>query len=193
MIVGLTGGIGSGKSTVAKQFETLGIPVYESDGQAKTLMQSSKKIRKAIIEIIGKKAYVDKKLNTAYIAQKVFNNTELLAELNAIVHPAVRKHFLKWSKKQHSPYVIQENAIIFETGSQDFYDKIVLVTAPVDLRIRRVLKRDNTSKEDLLARMNNQLGDSEKIPLADYVIENIDLGKTKEKIEEIHRLLLEYS
>ncbi|MFH6604184.1 dephospho-CoA kinase [Maribacter algicola] len=192
MIVGLTGGIGSGKSTVAEQFEALGIPVYESDRMAKKLMKSSKKLRRAIIEIIGQKAYDDKKLNTAYIAQKVFNDPELLAKLNAIVHPAVRRHFLKWREKQHSPYVIQENAIIFETGSQDFYDKIVLVTAPLDLRISRVLSRDNISKEDLLARINNQLNDSEKISLADYVIENIDLNKTKDKTEEIHRLLLEY-
>ena len=193
MIVGLTGGIGSGKSTVAKLFGELGIPVYESDRKAKRLMKSSKKVRKAVIELIGKEAYTDKKLNRTFIAEKIFNNSELLEKLNQIVHPAVRKNFLKWSKKQDSPYVIQENAIIFENGSQDFYDKIILITAPVDIRIKRILNRDNTSKDNILARMNNQWNDSKKAPLADYVIENIDLEKTRAKIEEVHRLLLEYS
>ncbi len=99
MIVGLTGGIGSGKSTVAKMFSDLGVPVYESDRQAKRLMQSSKKLRKAIVDLLGPKAYIEKKLNRPYIAEMVFDNPERLSKLNAIVHPAVRKHFLKWAKK----------------------------------------------------------------------------------------------
>ena len=193
MIVGLTGGIGSGKSTVARLFSELGIPVYEADRMAKHLMQSSKKVRHAVVELIGKEAYNAKKLNRSFIAKKVFNDPELLENLNNIVHPAVKGHFLKWTKKQDAPYVIQENAIIFENGSQDFYDKIILVTAPIELRITRLLARDKTSKENILARMNNQWSDTEKIPLADYVIENINLEKTKAMVEELHLLMLQYS
>lgn len=192
-IVGLTGGIGSGKSTVAKIFADLGVPVYDSDRRAKRLMQSSKKVRTAIKKLIGDEAYNDKKLNRPYVAERVFNDPELLEKLNAIVHPVVRKHFLKWAKKKDCPYVIQENAIIFENGSQDFYDKIILITAPIDIRIERILNRDGATKEDILARMDNQWDDSQKIPLSDYVIENLDLSKTTKKIEKVHRRLLEYS
>jgi len=193
MIVGLTGGIGSGKSTVSRMFADLGVPIYESDKRAKRLMQSSKKVRKAIIDLIGDKAYIDKKLNRSYIAEKVFNDYALLEQLNAIVHPAVRKQFLKWSKKQDFPYVIQENAIIFESGSQDFYDKTILITAPIEIRIARILERDVTSEENILARIDNQWKDAQKMPLADYVIENIDLNETRKKIERLHKRLLEYS
>lgn len=193
MIVGLTGGIGSGKSTVARLFGELGIPVYEADRMAKHLMQSSKKIRHAVVQLIGKEAYNDERLNRSFIAKKVFNDSDLLEKLNDIVHPAVKRHFLKWTKKQDAPYVIQENAIIFESGSKDFYDKIILVTAPIEVRITRILARDNTSKANILARMNNQWSDTEKIPLADYVIENIDLDKTRAIIEEVHLLMLQYS
>ncbi len=193
MIVGLTGGIGSGKSAVAKMFSNLGVPVYESDRQAKRLMQSSKKLRKAIIGLLGSEAYNEKKLNRPHIAKMVFDNPARLSKLNAIVHPAVRKHFLKWAKKKESPYVIQETAIMFENGLQDFYDKVILITAPKELRLQRILKRDQTSKEDILTRMGAQWDDAKKIPLSDFVIENVDLEKTKSKIEDLHKRLLEYS
>ena len=129
MVVGLTGGIGSGKSTVGKLFKELGMPVYDSDKEAKKLMRSSKKIRKAIKALLGDEAYKDKKLNKGYIAKKIFDDKSLLLKLNSIVHPKVRTHFSKWVEKQQSKYVIQETAIIFENSMQGFYDKIILVTA----------------------------------------------------------------
>ena len=193
MIVGLTGGMGSGKTTVGKFFIELGIPVYNSDVSAKELMKSSKKVKKSIIKLLGKDAYKGKKLNKRYIAESVFNNRVLLKKLNAIVHPAVRKDFLKWIKKQDAPYVIQETALIFENDSERLYDKIVLVTAPLNLRLNRVMDRDGSTENEVSARLKNQLVDAEKIPLSDFVIENVELLKTKAIVEDVHSALLEYS
>lgn len=190
MIVGLTGGIGSGKTTVAEFFVELEVPVYNSDKEARKLMKSSKKVKKAIIDLLGKKAYKGKKLNKKYISERIFKDKKLLQEMNDIVHPAVRKHFLKWAEKENSPYVIQETALIFENSMQDFYDYVILVTAPIDLRIQRVMKRDDSSREAVLARLSNQLPDEEKTPLADYIIENIKLRKTKMLVAEVHKALI---
>ena len=189
MIVGLTGGIGSGKTTVAKLFKELGVPVYNSDLRAKKLMKNSREIRTAVIDLLGKDSYVLERLNKKYIADKVFSNKELLQKLNAIVHPAVRNDFLKWVKSKKTPYVIQEAAILFENSSYSNFDKIILVKAPKKVRLERILERDNGSKEEILARMENQWDDSEKIPLSDYIIENIDLDQTKLQVEQIHRQL----
>lgn len=193
MIIGLTGGIGSGKTTVAQLFIDLGVPVYNSDTEAKKLMNSSKKLRKAIKGLFGKEAYKKNKIDRSFIAKKVFNDKELLKKLNSVVHPAVRKHFEFWAKEQNAPYVIQEAAIIFEQASQDLYDKIVLVTAPKEERIVRVLNRDSDQdRSKIEKRMANQLPDNEKIVLADYVIENIEIERTRQKVEEIHNALLDY-
>ncbi|WP_419211729.1 dephospho-CoA kinase [Maribacter sp. X9] len=189
-IVGLTGGIGSGKSTVGELFKALGVPVYNSDERAKFLMNTSKKLKSRIIQLFGEMAYDDTELNRAFIAKKVFNDTELLARLNAIVHPAVRKDFLKWAKQQETPYVIQETALLFENKLQDFYAKTILVFAPLELRIERLLTRDNSTREQIEARMKNQLDDLAKLELADYSIENIDLVRTKSKVKNLHQLIL---
>lgn len=190
-IIGLTGGIGSGKSTVARMFKELGVPVYNSDERAKKLMVSSKTARKKISELLGEKAYSNKKLNRSYIAKKVFRDAELLKKLNEIVHPLVRKSFKSWARRQKFCYVIQEAAIIFENENQDFYDKIVLVTAPEEVRINRILKRDGSPRERILERMGNQWPDSKKIPLSDFVINNENLDETRIKVKEIHSLLLD--
>ena len=192
-IVGLTGGIGSGKTTVARMFTDLGIPVYDSDKEAKRLMRTSKKLQKAIIALFGTEAYKDKKLNKSYLADKVFADRDMLQALNEVVHPAVRKHFLSWVNKQKSDYVIQEAAIILEGGNRDLYDRIILVTAPQSLRLKRVGRRDNVSPEKIAARMNHQWSDEKKIPLADFVIENLDLDSTRMKVAAINRALLENS
>ncbi|MGB5437924.1 MAG: dephospho-CoA kinase, partial [Maribacter sp.] len=155
------------------------------------LMESSKKLRTAITKLFGERAYVDKKLNRAYIAEKVFENTELLGRLNAIVHPAVREDFIQWAKKQKSPYVIQESAIIFENGLQDFYDKIILITAPKEIRLERVMKRDKTPKSKILARMGSQWDDVKKRSISNFVIENIVLKDTRKSVKEVHRQLLD--
>ncbi len=188
-IIGLTGGIGSGKTTVAKLFEELGVPVYNSDLKAKKLMQNSKELRTAVMDLLGEESYKLQRLNKKYIADKIFEDKELLQKLNAIVHPAVRQDFFKWVKKKRTPYVIQEAAILFENNSYKTFDKIILVKAPKEVRLQRVLTRDAISEKEILARMENQWDDSKKIPLADYVIENTDLGKTKLQVEKIHHEL----
>ncbi|MBT8182826.1 MAG: dephospho-CoA kinase [Eudoraea sp.] len=188
-IIGLTGGIGSGKTTVAKLFTDLGVPVYNSDLKAKKLMQDSKGIRSAIIDLLGEEAYVLEKLNKKYIADKVFGDKELLQKLNSIVHPAVREDFISWVKKKRTPYVIQEAAILFENNSYKIFDKVILVKAPKEVRLERILARDNISRNEILARMENQWDDSKKISLADYIIENTDLEETKLQVEKIHHQL----
>ena len=190
IVVGLTGGIGSGKSTIAEMFRELGVPVYNSDERAKLLMNTSKKIKKQLVELLGKKAFLDDKLNKAFIAKKVFNDANLLEQLNHIVHPVVRKDFIKWMKKQNAAYVIQETALLFENNTQDLYDIVILITAPKELRIERVLSRDETSKDQIMARMNNQLDDEIKVDLANLVIENIDLKSTALKVLKVHEAIL---
>ncbi|WP_350285565.1 dephospho-CoA kinase [uncultured Croceitalea sp.] len=190
MIVGLTGGIGSGKSTVAKMFQRLGVPVYDSDAAAKQLMVDSKPVREAVMELFGTEAYSGEKLNRTYIARYVFEDTEMLQKLNAIVHPAVRAHFIDWARQQDNPYVIQETALIFENNAQTLYDATILVTAPQDIRIQRVMDRDVVQKKTVLSRIANQLPDIEKVDKADYVINNIDLDVVEKKVSQIHSELL---
>ncbi|SDS31151.1 dephospho-CoA kinase [Maribacter dokdonensis] len=189
-VVGLTGGIGSGKSTVAKMFLELGVPVYNSDERAKKLMDTSAEIKNQIIAFLGKESYHEEKLNRAYIAKKVFNDTTLLAQLNAIVHPVVREDFLKWTGEQEYCYVIQETALLFENNSQHLYDSIILVTAPKEERISRVVRRDNGTREQVIARMNNQMDDEEKLNLSDFVIENIDIERTRSIVLQVHAAII---
>lgn len=192
MIVGLTGGIGSGKTTIAALFRDLEVPVYDSDKEAKLLMSTSQSIRQAIILLLGKNAFKDGTLNRSYISNMVFKDNKLLERLNKIVHPEVKKHFIDWKNEQNAPYVIQETALIFENKSQDNYDKIILVTAPIEIRIARVTARDSVTESSILDRINNQLTDTEKINMADFVVENINLERTTESIKHIHdQLLLE--
>ena len=193
MIVGLTGGIGSGKSTVSKMFMELGVPVYDSDKQAKQLMVDSEPLKTSIIKLLGKKAYHEGELNRSYIAKQVFENSQLLKKLNKIVHPAVREHFLKWATEQDVDYVIQESALIFENGYEDFYDAIILISAPLETRIERVLKRDGSKVEEVMKRIGNQLEDEHKRDLAHFHLENIDLETSQKKVLEIHNALVESS
>ncbi|AYN67892.1 dephospho-CoA kinase [Euzebyella marina] len=189
--VGLTGGIGSGKTTVAKMFEELGVPVYYSDIEAKNLMVGSETVKSRIVELLGHDAYIDGILNKNYIANKIFNDGVLLEKMNGIVHPAVREHFKDWRKRKETAYVIQESALIFESGIQEFYDYIVLVVAPEEERIKRVLLRDESaSKESVKERIENQSSDSENIELSHFVIENLDLGETRRQVLKIHYQLL---
>lgn len=189
-IIGLTGGIGSGKSTVANMFKELGVPVYNSDERAKYLMNTSLDIKSQLIKLLGEEAYKGDKLNRSFIAEKVFSNTNLLAELNGIVHPIVRKDFIDWTKKQDYSYVIQETALLFENKAQDLYDSIILVTAPKETRIIRVVDRDKSSREQVIARMKNQLDDKTKLNLSNYVIENIDLERTSSNVLQVHASIL---
>jgi dephospho-CoA kinase len=190
IIVGLTGGIGSGKTTVAKQFSELGVPIYIADDEAKNLMNRSKVIKRKLIKLFGDKAYIDGELNRPFIANIIFNNKTYLEKMNAIVHPKVARHFEKWMQKQDAPYVIKEVAILFENGGHKTCNYIITVVAPIETRIKRLLKRDHTSKEKIEAIMNNQWTDEEKIKHSHFVIENIELDKTKKQVNKIHKKLL---
>lgn len=185
-IIGLTGGIGSGKTTVAKMFSKLGVPVFIADTEAKKLMTSSKTIRDELTQLLGDETYVKGVLNRKYVADKIFNNKELLEAVNSIIHPKVAAHFKTWAAKQSGDYVIQEAAILFENGSYQNFDKIILVTAPKQLRIDRVMSRDNTTSSEIEQRMNNQWSDEKKKNLADFIIENIDIETTQKKVESLH-------
>ena len=186
MVVGLTGGIGSGKSTIAKEFATLGIAVFNSDEQAKVLIATDAQVKKRIMAAFGEEAYQNGEYNRAYIAQIVFNNSEKLAILNGIVHPDLAKYFKLWAKKQTSPYVLKEAAILFESGSYKDCDYIITVTAPEEVRIARVMARDHCTEAQVRARMSQQWSDAQRIALSNAVIENVDLESAKEQVKRIH-------
>lgn len=190
IVVGLTGGIGSGKTTVGSFFKELGIPVYIADTEAKQLMVRSKVIRRKLIALFGEKAYDKGELNRPYIASKIFNDKSLLEQMNAIVHPKVGAHFKRWLKKQNAPYVIKEAAIIFEHNKQSEYDFIITVTADKEERIKRVMRRDNAPRSKVEAIIKNQMSDEEKVKKSDYVIENQSLKFTEEQVFITHHHIL---
>ena len=190
LLVGLTGGIGSGKTTVAKFFMELGIPVYFADDEAKKLMSTSKRIKNKLIKAFGSESFINDTLNRSYLASIVFSKPEKLKVINTIVHPEVIKHFEKWVLKQKAPYVIQENAIIFENEQASRFDKIITVTAPIEKKIERIITRDNTNQEAILLRMENQWNDKEKLKLSDFEICNTSLEQTKNQVIKIHKKLI---
>ena len=192
-IVGLTGGIGSGKTIVTKLFNKLGVPVYIADLEAKKLMNTSKVIKRKLIQLFGVEAYKNKKINKPYLANKIYNDKDLLLKMNAIVHPKVKSHFKRWLTKQDFPYIIKEAAILFENESYKECDFVVTVLAPVETRIQRVIERDNSSKKKVLAIMKNQWIDDEKVKLSNFVINNSNLFQTEKKVEVLHKKILKLS
>lgn len=190
MTIGLTGGIGSGKSTVAKVLESMGYPVFYSDTAAKDLMNSDRRLQLDIIDYFGESAYLSGVLNRAFLAEKIFSNPKDKEVLNQLIHPRVRQWFIEFAEGSNSRLVFNEAAILFETGAYLNFDKTLLVTAPVETRIDRVMKRDNCSCEDVQNRMNNQWSDDGKIPLADFVIKNGDEDAVLEQIERTVEALL---
>lgn len=188
-IIGLTGGIGSGKSTIAEFFKEFGIPVYIADDQAKKLMQSSE-ILESIKNVFGNDIFENEILNRAKLADIVFNDSNELSKLNEIIHPAVKKDFEKWivSNKQHS-YVIYEAAILFESGRYKDCDIIITVIAPEEIRIQRVIKRDKATREQVLSRIKMQWKDEERILKSDFIINNENLKIAKEEVLKILKIL----
>ena len=170
--IGLTGGIGSGKSTVAKLFEVLGAPVYYADDAAKRLMNEDEILKQQVQKEFGKEAYTNGSLNRKYISDIVFANPEKLDLLNSIVHPATLKDAEEWMNKQTTPYAIKEAALIFESGAQEQLDYVIGVSAPTPLRIQRTIQRDNITREEVIARMNKQIDETIKMRLCDFVITN---------------------
>ena len=190
IVVGLTGGIGAGKSTIATFFKELNVPVYIADNEAKRLMHTSKVVKEKIINEFGAKAYIHNKLNRPFLAAIVFSDKSKLTAINAIVHPSVSNSFKRWTHKQSSPYVIQENAILFENGTSHKFDYIITVTAPLDEKIQRVMDRDTVKRADVLTRINNQISDEAKIESSDFVIHNLDRVSSKKEVLKIHKKLL---
>jgi dephospho-CoA kinase len=194
--VGISGGIGSGKSLVCTIFQVLGISVYNSDLEAKKIMETNEQVKKEIIKLLGKESYFNNlTLNRKFIAKKIFNQKELLQSLNQIVHPAVRKDAEIWREKipQADGYYLRESAILFETGIYKQFNYNILVTAPQKLRIERIKSRDALSVEDITLRMKNQWDDEQKLALANFVIVNDGKNFLIPQILKIHKTLKDYS
>ncbi len=188
-IIGLTGGIGSGKTMVAKYIESLGIPVYIADDEAKTIMETDE-VYEAVKKELGTEVFDNQKLNRKKLAQLVFTNSEKRDKLNKIVHPLVKKHFDLWVKmNENAQFVVKEAAILFESGSYKYCDAIITVTSPLETRIQRVMHRDKSDRASVLKRIESQWTDEQRIAKSDFVIHNISVDATYKQIEQILNLL----
>ncbi len=187
--IGITGGIGSGKTTAVNFFKELGIPVFIADVEAKKLMNENLALKQKIISLFGERSYKDGKLNRNYISKKVFKDQSLLDSLNQLVHPEVQNYFESWYKKQNAPYIIYEAAILIEKDRVEDFDKIILVTAPKKERIKRIKQRDSITVEQIKQRMDSQWTDDKKKNYADFIIKNKNLIKLKEDVQFIHNSL----
>jgi dephospho-CoA kinase len=191
--VGLTGGIGSGKSTVAQIFEVLGIPVYYADISAKKLMNEDAELRLAITTIFGKQAYVNNILDRKYISSIVFSNPARLELLNSIVHPATKKDGEAWMQQQASPYAIHEAALIFEAKVSERLDQVIGVSSPKELRIKRAMERDKVSRDEVLKRMDQQLDEDLKMSNCDFVLINDEQQLLIPQVLDLHEKLIALS
>ena len=188
--IGLTGGIGSGKSTVARIFSVLGIPVYDSDSASKRLMIEDQELKKKIIENFGEASYTNGSLNRKYVSEQAFSDPKKTELLNSIVHPATIKDAEEWMKKQQAPYIIKEAALIFESGSNKFLDKVIGVSSPISLRIERTMKRSNINSEQVKVRMDLQMNEEQKMRLCDYVIINDEQQMLIPQVLALHEKFL---
>ena len=187
--VGITGGIGSGKSTVCRMLAERGVALYDADSRAKELMSTSEALRSKLIENFGAETFNADGLNRQYLAAKVFNDAEQLRLLNSLVHPAVIADFEAWAESQEGQYVVFESAILFEAGLEDRVDVVVAVMAPETVRVERVMARDGHTREQVVARIQNQMSDDERSDRAKYSIVNIDIEELEEDVEQLHRRL----
>jgi dephospho-CoA kinase len=187
--VGITGGIGAGKSTVCDLLRERGVAVYDSDSRAKQLMSEDVMLRAELIEAFGDAVYGASGLDRAYLAKSVFGNDEALRKLNAIVHPAVMRDFAGWAEVQEGDYVVLESAILFEAGLADRVDSVVAVMAPESLRLERAMARDGASRDEILRRIRSQMSDDERMERAKYAVVNIDREELAEDVEQLHRRL----
>ena len=172
MKLGITGGIGSGKTSVCRVFGVLGIPVFSADPEAQIIMNNDRSVMDGINDIAGRNLYPGDKLNKEELASLIFNDPELLKRVNSLVHPVVFEHFREWTGIQTAPYVIMEAAILFESGASNLVDRVATVVAPVEERISRVILRNKLTREQVVDRIKNQIDDEERIRLSDYVINN---------------------
>jgi dephospho-CoA kinase len=189
--IGLTGGIGSGKTTVAHIFEVLGIPVYYADDAAKRLMNKDEHLKQQIIEHFGEESYVDGKLNRSYLSAVVFSDVEKTKLINSVIHPATIADAELWMSKQTAPYAIKEAALIFEANAEKQLDLVIGVQSPLPIRMQRVMQRDNISEEAVLARMQKQMNEEEKMSRCDFVIINDEKELLIPQVLALHEKLLE--
>lgn len=190
LVVGITGGIGSGKSHVANMFEQFGIPCYYSDQQAKDLMNTHPILKKELILKFGSDVYLNNTLNRPFISEQVFKNKELLEWLNGIVHPLVAEDFEHWKNKQNASYVLKEAAILIESGSYKNCDQIIVVVASKDIRVKRIIARDKLSEKQIYERINNQISDKERLNYANFTIHNNGTENVSDQINIIHQNLI---
>ena len=186
----LTGGIGSGKSTVLALFKKLGVPTFSADNSAKHAMEVTPEVKAEVLALFGDKAYINGVLNREFIASQVFHDKTKLKALNNVVHPAAKAAYDQWKEAQDAPYTVYEIPIVFELDVQDRFDGVILITTPESERINRVQTRDNMTEKAVRARMKYQWTDDQKIPLADFVIENVDLSNTEVQVSRLHQKLL---
>ncbi len=191
--IGLTGGIGSGKSVVAKIFSVLQIPVLDADSFAKEIMNDNPEVKAQLLAAFGDEIFQSGNLDRSLLAQMVFNNTEKLKQLNAIVHPAVRKYGRIWMEEQHAPYVVKEAALFFESGSEEDMDLMVGVSAPESLRLSRAMNRDGVDEASVRKRMAAQMPQEEKMQRCDYVIYNDETHSLIEQVLHLHRIFIDQS
>lgn len=185
--IGLTGGIGSGKTTVAKVFETLGIPVYYADDKARYLMNTNPELKTSLVQHFGNEVYKDGKLDRKYLALVVFNNKEKLELLNSLTHPVTISDAEDWMNKQTSPYTIKEAALLFESGAAEKLDYIIGVYAPQHIRVKRVMDRDNLPVEEVMKRISRQIDEEMKMKLCNFVIINNDQQLVIPQVLELHK------
>lgn len=189
--IGITGGIGSGKTTVCKIFEALGIPIYYADDRAKAIMVEDQQLIEDIQIAFGKESYMDAHLNRKHLAQIVFRDEKQLEILNNIVHPALGRDYINWhSQQKNVPYTLKEAAILFEMGAYKSMDKIITVYAPLELRIQRVIERDGVDRKSVLDRVSKQMDDDEKVKLSDFVVHNDGEQSLVHQVYAIHKKLL---
>jgi len=191
--VGLTGGIGSGKTIASKIFEVLGIPVYQADAAAKSIMESNPILKNQLIEHFSENAFVDGKLNRKYLADIIFNDKEKLHLINSLVHPYTIQDGIEWMEKQTTPYAIKEAALIFESGTQSNFDYIIGVSSPESMRLNRTIKRDNTNRELILEKMEHQLDEQVKMKLCDFVLQNDEKTLLTTQVITVHEKLVALS
>jgi dephospho-CoA kinase len=191
--IGLTGGIGSGKSTIAKVFETLGIPVYYADDAAKRLMNEDPHLKTAIIQQFGPEAYTDGKLNRSWLGERVFGNEANVQFLNSLVHPATIRDASRWMSNLKAPYALKEAALIFESGGEKELDFVIGVYTPLETRIQRVMQRDQTDRASILKRIEAQMPEEEKMKRCDFIIRNDDTESVIQQVLSLHQQLLDRS
>ncbi len=187
--IGLTGGIGSGKTTVAKLFETLGIPVYYADDAAKKLMNTHEKLKAALIEHFGARSYSQGELDRKYLAAIVFNDNEKLELLNSLTHPVTIQDAEEWMSRQTTPYIIKEAALLFESGAAERLDYVIGVYAPQHIRVKRVMERDGLAVEEIMKRISHQIDEEMKMKLCDFVISNNDQELLIPQVLGLHQKL----